>query len=92
MKTDASRVYPAVEHVEETFTIESDTVNRHYAVSLSPAPPMQDERRYAAAMLACVLGDAEGSRLYWALVETGLVEEARAQYDGHDRLGSFLVY
>ncbi len=92
VKTDASRVYPAVEHVEETFTIESDTVNRHYAVSLSPAPPMQDERRYAAAMLACVLGDAEGSRLYWALVETGLVEEARAQYDGHDRIGSFLVY
>jgi predicted Zn-dependent peptidase len=91
-KTDVSRDYPALEHVEDTFTIESDTVNRHYAISLAPAPSLQDERRYAAAMLACVLGDAEGSRLYWALVETGLAEEARAQYSGHDRTGTFLVY
>jgi predicted Zn-dependent peptidase len=25
-------------------------------------------------------------------VETGLAEEARAQYDGHDQVGAFLVY
>ncbi len=59
---------------------------------MSPAPAVQDDRRYAAAMLANVLGDAEGSRLYWSLVETGLAEEARAQYDGHDGVGAFLVY
>ncbi len=92
VKTDARRTYPATEHVDDEFTIESDTVNRHYAISMSPAPAVQDDRRYAAAMLACVLGDAEGSRLYWSLVETGLAEEARAQYDGHDGVGGFLVY
>ena len=92
VKTDARRAYPRVEHVDDEFTIESDTVNRHYAISMSPAPAIQDDRRYAAAMLANVLGDAEGSQLYWSLVETGLAEEVRAQYDGHDGVGCFLVY
>src|SRR6185503_11454432 len=50
-----------------------------------------DPDRYAAAMLAQVLGDSDGSRLYWALVETGLAEEAGAQYDGRDGTGELLV-
>ena len=70
----------------------SDSVNRQYAVSLSPAPPVQDDRRYAAAMLSLILGDADGSRLYWALIETGVAEEARVQYESHDGVGTYLVY
>jgi predicted Zn-dependent peptidase len=59
---------------------------------LAPAPGQQDERRYAMSMLAQILGDADGSRLHWALIETGLAEEAQAQYDGRDRAGDVLVY
>jgi predicted Zn-dependent peptidase len=90
--TDARRRHPALEPAPDEITISSENVSRHYAISVAPAPPIQDERRYASAALAQILGDAEGSRLYWALVETGLAEEARAQYDGHDQVGSFLVY
>lgn len=90
--TGARRRYPEVPVTDDSFTIRSATVNRHYTIALTPAPPVQDERRYAAAMLAQILGDADGSRLYWALVETGLAEEARAQYDGHDAVGAFLMY
>ncbi|MFK7962091.1 MAG: M16 family metallopeptidase, partial [Phycisphaerales bacterium] len=57
-----------------------------------PAPPMGDDRRYAAAMLAQILGDTEGSRLYWALVEPGVADEAQAQYDGRDGVGEFIIY
>jgi predicted Zn-dependent peptidase len=59
---------------------------------LAPAPSIDDERRYAASMLASVLGDVEGSRLYWALIETGMADEAQAQYEGHDGLGDYFVY
>ncbi|MCZ6492987.1 MAG: insulinase family protein, partial [Planctomycetota bacterium] len=72
--------------------IRSAKVNRHYAIMAAPAPPIQDERRYPAAMLAQILGDAEGSRLYWALIETGLAEEARVGYDGRDRVGEYMLY
>ncbi|MHC4101376.1 MAG: M16 family metallopeptidase, partial [Planctomycetota bacterium] len=90
--TRTRRQYPGLEPAGDELTITSDNVNRHYAISVAPAPPFEDPRRYASAALAQILGDSEGSRLYWALVETGLAEEARAQYDGHDQVGAFLVY
>jgi predicted Zn-dependent peptidase len=90
--TGARRQYPAAAPTAEEFTLRSETVSRHYGICIAPAPPIQDGRRYASATLAQILGDADGSRLYWALVETGLAEEARAQYDGHDGVGAFLVY
>ncbi len=90
-RTGARRAFPALAAAGESFAIRSAHVNLHYAIGLAPAPPIQDERRYAAAMLANILGDDEGSRLYWALVETGLAEEASAHYDGHDGLGTFVV-
>jgi predicted Zn-dependent peptidase len=76
----------------QEFTMKSDAVHRHYMLMLGPAPSQQDEQRYAASMLAQVLGDAEGSRLYWALIETGIAEEAQTQFNGRDGLGEFLVY
>jgi predicted Zn-dependent peptidase len=56
-----------------------------------PAPHVNDPWRYESTLLAHVLGDADGSRLHWALIETGLAEEASAQYDGRDGVGEFLV-
>ena len=43
-------------------------------------------------VLSDVLGDHEGSRLFWALVEPGLADEADFSYFPHDQTGSFLVY
>jgi predicted Zn-dependent peptidase len=74
------------------FTHSSANVHRHYLLMASPAPAMNDDRRYAAAILSQILGDSEGSRLYWALVDTGLADEAQSQYDGRDGLGEHLVY
>jgi predicted Zn-dependent peptidase len=90
--TRASRAHVPAKFGPQDFTLESDSVHRHYMLMLSPAPSQQDERRYAMSMLAQILGESEGSRLYWALIETGLAEEAQAQYDGRDGLGDVLVY
>ncbi len=76
----------------ERFAMNSDSVKRHYMIMLSPAPPQKDDRRYAAAMLTQILGDGEGSRLHWALIETGLADEAQSQYEGRDNAGEFVVY
>lgn len=91
-RTDAVRAYPAFNTTPNEFTIELDNVNLHYQLYIIPAPPMDDDRRHAAALLAQILGDAEGSRLYWALVDTGLAEEAQAQYEPHDGFGETFVY
>jgi predicted Zn-dependent peptidase len=67
-------------------------LKRHYIAGLCPGPSAQDEDRYAAMVLSDVLGDHEGSRLFWALVEPGLADEADFSFYPHDRTGSFLVY
>lgn len=67
-------------------------VNRGYLLALADAPAMDDERRYAAMLLAQVLGASDNSRLHWALIETGLAEEAQAGYEPHDGVGEFMLF
>jgi predicted Zn-dependent peptidase len=73
-------------------TVEDDKVNRAYYLMLSPGPAFGDDRRYAASMLAEVLGGADNSRLHWALIDPGLAEEAQVSYDPHDGCGDYFVY
>jgi predicted Zn-dependent peptidase len=67
-------------------------VTRAYALMVAPGPAYSDERRYAANMAAQVLGGPDNSRLHWALVETGLAEQAEAGYDARDGCGDFMVF
>lgn len=66
-------------------------LNRAYIMGLMPGPSAQDERRFAARVLSDVIGDAEGSRLYWALVDNALAEEADFGFYPHDGCGSFYI-
>ncbi|MEY3022775.1 MAG: Protease 3 precursor [Planctomycetota bacterium] len=65
---------------------------RAYLLLAWPAPDIRDELRYAAGLLMHILGGGDGSRLHWALVETGLAEEASASYDGHDGTGESAMF
>lgn len=85
---DPSRPTP----VGGTFTIEDEKVSRAYILGLADAPAIEDERRYAAAMLAQVLGAPDNSLLHWALIETGLAEEAQAAFDAHDGVGHYFIF
>lgn len=85
---DANRPRP----VGGEFTIEDDKVSRAYILGLADAPAIEDERRYAAGMLAQVLGSPDNSLLHWALIETGLAEEAQAAFDAHDGVGHYFIY
>jgi predicted Zn-dependent peptidase len=67
-------------------------LNRHYVALVCPAPSAQDPGRYAARILADVLGDADGSRLYWSLVDPGLADEADFSHAPSDRVGTFVAY
>lgn len=47
-----------------------------YATRLSPGPAEDHPDRFAAKLLAIVLGDGSGSRLYWEVVDSGAAEQA----------------
>jgi predicted Zn-dependent peptidase len=74
------------------FTLHDAKVSRGYVLGLAPAPALDDDRRYAASLLAQVLGSPDNSLLHWALIETGLAEEAQAAYDPHDGCGDYFVF
>ena len=86
-RTGAARKSSAISHAPSEFSITSDRVAAAYLMTIAPAPPVQDARRYAAAMLAWILGRGDGSRLHWALVDPGHAEEAYAEFEGHDQCG-----
>jgi len=67
-------------------------VNRGYLLAMCKAPAIDDDRKYAAALLAQVLGCADNSRLHWSLVEPGIAEDCQASCDPHDGFGEFFVF
>lgn len=73
-------------------TLTDAKVNRHYLAIMTPGPSAQDEQRYAAKVLSDVLGDSEGSRIYWALVDPGLADEADFSFLPYDQTGAYFAY
>jgi predicted Zn-dependent peptidase len=66
-------------------------LNRQYTMGMTPGPSAQDDRRFAARVLSDVVGDAEGSRFYWALVDNAIAEDADFGFYPHDGCGSFYI-
>ena len=87
-----ARAHPAWTPGRTDATLKLANTARAYLLLSMAAPSIQDDRRYAAGILAHILGGGDGSRLHWALVETGLAEEASAAYDGHDGTGDTTLF
>jgi predicted Zn-dependent peptidase len=73
-------------------TMHRSSVNMHYLLGLCSGPADQDDDRYAAAVLSYVLGDSEGSRLYWRLIDPGLADEVEVSQLGFDQTGATMFY
>lgn len=88
---DSSRTYPTPVNAEQHKHVPDPKLNRAYAMGFMPGPSAQDTRRFAARVLADVIGDSEGSRFYWALVDNAIAEDADFGFYPHDRCGSFYL-
>jgi predicted Zn-dependent peptidase len=66
-------------------------LNRQYLMGMTPGPSAQDDRRFAAYVLSDVIGDSDGSRFYWALVDNAIAEDAEFGFYPHDGCGSFYL-
>jgi predicted Zn-dependent peptidase len=65
------------------------TSSLEYAVRMSPGPAGDDDDRFAAKLLSAILGDTSGSRLYWAMVDTGRAEQASCHHQDFLDAGLF---
>jgi len=62
-----------------------------YAVRMSAGPSERHPDRFAAKLLATILGDSSGSRLYWALVDGGDAEQASLHHHEFLDAGLFVT-
>lgn len=88
---DAPRKQPAPLYKSQRVDLTDAKLNRQYIMGMTPGPSAQDERRFAARVLADVIGDSDGSRFYWALVDNAIAEDADFGFYPHDGCGSFYV-
>lgn len=91
-RTGTERVYQPLAQADREFEMKNPKVSRAYMIMIAPAPSASDDRRYAASLLAEILGGADNSRLHWALIEPGLADEAQAGFDPRDGTGDILVF
>ncbi len=69
-----------------------EKASQQYVLQLAAGPAAEDGDRYAAKLLATVLGDDSGSRLYWELVDPGLAENAVVSHGEHQGAGLMMTY
>jgi predicted Zn-dependent peptidase len=89
----APRELPTSTPVRRFEAVHRPAATQQYVLQLSDAPASEDDDRYAAKLLATVLGDETGSRMYWALTDSGLAESASLghyEYQGHGMFYTWL--
>lgn len=74
----------------DTRTMTKDQLNRAHVCLLGVAPSNTSEERHASQMLSSILGDSQGSRVYWELIDKGLVESAGIDAEELDGAGYVL--
>lgn len=61
-------------------------------VGVADGPPLESDDRYAAHLLATVLGDHTSSHLYWSLVDPGYADGAEMSYQDYNQAGGFYTF
>jgi predicted Zn-dependent peptidase len=67
----------------------ADKVSQQYVTMIAPAAPADSPLGYAGALVSTVVGDYSGSRLFWALTDPGLADEASMGIDECDAAGAY---
>ena len=67
-------------------------LNQAHLLYMTGSSNVISEDRFAFDVLSMILGDYVGSKMYWKLVDTGLVESATCDTDEKDDVGCFYAY
>jgi predicted Zn-dependent peptidase len=89
---DASRETPRAGPHSGSEVIFKEGAAQQYVVEITNGPAVDDDDRYAGRILATVLGDDSGSRMYWELIDTGLAECAAMSSYEYQGTGIFMTY
>lgn len=89
---EAPRVSTSAIVTTKREAVVQENATQQYALLLGGAPDGLSDDRYAAKLLATILGDDGGSRLYWRLVDPGLAESASLGHYDYQGVGMFYTW
>lgn len=88
---EAPRTLPTAAPRAITRVYEKEQATQEYVVQTALAPAANDDDRYAARVLATIIGDETGSRLFWELVDSGQAEHAAMGAHEYQDIGLFVT-
>ena len=71
--------------------IPRDKVAQEYVMMWAPAPAADSPLRYSAHILTSIIGDYSGSRLFWALIDSGKADSADMGFYEYEAAGAFIA-
>ena len=90
--TPAKREIPSARSRPRFEVVHREASAQQYVLQLADGPSCEDDDRYAAKLLATILGDDSGSRMYWELSDSGLAESASLGHYEYQGLGMFYTW
>ncbi len=88
----ANRPLPAVEAGRRSRFIVKDGSGHQHVMQMGKAPLASDSLRFAAELLAVIIGDDSGSRMFWDIVYPGHADSAELGYNEYDGAGTWMTY
>ncbi|MCA9037893.1 MAG: insulinase family protein [Planctomycetaceae bacterium] len=88
----ANRILLPVEAKPSTQMVYREGSVQQHIMQMGEGPRSDDPLRFAAELLAVVVGDDSGSRLFWDLVDPGHAEAADIGYSEYDGAGTWMTY
>lgn len=86
----ARRDIPRAKSERKFECVARPTATQQYVLQLADAPASEDEERYAAKLLATIVGDDSGSRMFWEITDPGFAETATLGH--YEYLGAGMFY
>ena len=90
--SEVTRDYAAAPSHRVTSIVTDPNIARQHLGLMAPSPSRQDPDHYAAGLTATILGDVSNSRLFYALIESAMADEAHVMYEGMDGLGTMFTF
>ena len=90
--SSTTRDLPAPKGQNAFEAILRDEDNQQTILAVADGPSLESDDRYAAALLATILGDHTGSRLYWDLIDPGLADGVELSYQDYNGAGAFYTF
>jgi predicted Zn-dependent peptidase len=90
--TSPSRPTPPAVARQQSLVHPHSSATQQYLLLLSGGPSSDDPLRFAAKLVATILGDDSGSRMYWELIDSGRAESASLGHYEYQGLGMFYTW